>query len=360
MIDALKEAQKGEPGTRSAPQDSSRAAAPAQASLSLGYMASVLGGILGALAAFYGLLFMLHASGNLPPPAFSNSLCVDEKLSFLREQPPASPNLLVIGSSVAWRHFDGATVSQRAQGIRPLNGAFCGLHANQSVYVANWLLDRQPSVRQVLLIAAPQDFADCHKKPDAVFSRNDADDFVYGGASRWPYYLQYFSPVSLIGNARRVKDKRANRIPLDPLVFTAFGDGPLNTAASINGLGYGRPEPLDAACFQAVQSLATRLQKEGRQFIVVSSPLHPDWKAREDADGKFIADFNARLLDVVRTANTNTNTHNDNRYWNADGEWTTARASFTDAIHLRWSAVQDFSAVLATHLQPATASEVPK
>ncbi|CAN5502902.1 hypothetical protein BH10PSE16_BH10PSE16_14770 [soil metagenome] len=346
MADILNESLNGASGMRSRPdKDKSRAAATAQASL--GYMASLLGGVLGALAAFYCLLLMLHTTGNLPPPAFSNSLCIDEKLNFLREQPAASPNLLVIGSSVAWRHFDGAAVVSHAPELRPLNGAFCGLHAHQAVYAANWLLDRQPTVRQVLMIAAPQDFADCSKKKDAVFNRDDADDFVYGGASRWPYYLQYFSPVSLIGNARRVKAKRANLIELDPLVFTSFGDGPLQTKTSLEGLGYGRPEPLDPACFQSLQSLATRLQKEGRQLTVVSSPLNPAWKAREDADGAFIHDFNTRLRDVMKTTG--------NRYWNADAEWTTPLASFTDAIHLRWSAAQDFSAALARHIQPVTA-----
>ena len=211
-----------------------------------------------------GALLLLQTTDNLPPPAFSNSLCIDEKLSFMREHPAGSPNLLVIGSSVAWRHFDGATVAGQSKGIKPLNGAFCGLHANQSVFTAHWLLDRQPTVRQVVLIESPQDFSKCSINRKAVFNRQDADDYVYGGASPWPYYLRYFSPVSLLGNARRVDDKRANRVKLDPLVFTAYGDGPLNTADSLHGLGYGRPEPLDPACFQALESLAQRLQKEGR------------------------------------------------------------------------------------------------
>jgi hypothetical protein len=341
MNEPVNEAAKG-PTTDGSPRADS---APAGASerAPLGYIASLFGGFVGALASFYLLLFMLLATGHLPPPAFTNSLCIDEKLSFMRDHPVASPDLLVIGSSVAWRHFDGAAVANGAQGMRPLNGGFCGLHANQSVYVANWLLDHEPTVRQVLMIASPQDFAECHNKPEAVFDRTDASSFVYGGASRWPYYIRYFSPGSLFGNARRVKDQRANRIELDPLVFDRFGDGPLNTASSRPTLYYGRPAVLDPACFQALQALGTRLQREGRQLMVVATPLHPDWKAKEDPDGKFHDDFNARILEVVKTTNA--------RYWDADRERKTARASFTDAIHLRWSAAQDFSADLALHLR---------
>ncbi|MFG9976623.1 hypothetical protein ACG3QR_33220, partial [Pseudomonas aeruginosa] len=84
-------------------------------------------------------------------------------------------------------------------------GAFCGLHANQSTYVANWLLDREPSVRQVVMIVDPLDFAGCWKVPDAVFDRTHADQYVYQQASRWGYYMRYFSPRSLLRNAQTVK-----------------------------------------------------------------------------------------------------------------------------------------------------------
>jgi hypothetical protein len=314
------------------------------------YLAFVLLGVSGALAAFYGALLMLQSTDNLPPPAFANSLCIDEKLSFMREQPAGSPNLLVIGSSVAWRHFDGATVASQSKGVlKPLNGAFCGLHVNQSAFTANWLLDRLPSIRQVVLIAAPQDFSECSINRQAIFNRQDADDYVYGGASPWPYYLRYFSPVSLMGNARRVKARRANLVELDPLVFTAYGDGPLKTADSLLGLGYGQSKPLDPTCFQALESLAQRLQKEGRPFTVVSSPLHPDWKTTEDASGEFINDFDARLVQSLKATSA--------RFWDADSELKTSNAAFTDALHLRWSAAQDFSIALAKQLLPAHSSQ---
>ena len=202
------------------------------------------------LGAFAALLAWLHHSDNLPPPAFSNSLCVDEKLRFLRHNPIDQPNLLVIGSSVAWRHVDGDVLRSSAPELRPFNGAFCGLHANQSAYVADWLLDRQPSIRQVVMIVDPLDFAGCWKVPDAVFDREDADHYVYQQASRWGYYMRYFSPRSLLRNARTIKAQRANEIEWDPLVFTRHGDGPLEPRAD-RGLFYGEPDPLDNSCFAA-------------------------------------------------------------------------------------------------------------
>lgn len=339
MNELVQKLGKGDDGARTAPDSAGAAALPGAP---MAYLAALVGGMAGAFATFYLALFALLVNGNLPPPAFTNSLCIDEKLNFMREHPVTSPELLVIGSSVAWRHFDGAAVASAAQGVKPLNAGFCGIHINQSVYVANWLLDRNPTVRHVVMIASPQDFAECRKKPTAVFDLEDVNGYVYGGASRWPYYIRYFSPGSLFSNARRIKDRRAGVPGADPLVFDAFGGGPLDTTWSRPTLYYGAPEPTDPVCFQAMRTLADRLHREGRSFMVVSTPLHPEWKAKEDPGGKFLDAMNASILDALTTSKA--------QYWNADTDWKTQRASFTDAIHLRWSAAQAFSAALAQRL----------
>lgn len=308
------------------------------------YLLALLGGLLGSLALFWLTLLVLDRTDNLPPPAFSNSLCVDEKLNFLRQRSPVAPDLLVIGSSVAWRHVDGAAIVRGSPAAQPFNGAFCGLHANQSVYVANWLLDREPSIRQVVMVVDPQDFTGCWKVREAVFDREDVDRYVYQGASPWWYYMRYFSPVSFLRNAVNVKARRANLQEMDPLVFNRYGDGPLDTDKS-RGLYYGEPDALDPVCFKALGRLAERLQGEGRQLTVVSTPLHPDWKAQQDPDGRYLADFDQRLQQALAPTPA--------RYWDADEEWQPAPSSFVDAIHLRWSAAQDFSAVLARQLTPS-------
>lgn len=309
------------------------------------YLLALLVGLFGSLGAFALLLAGLEITDNLPPPAFSNSLCVDEKLSFLRDNPVRDPNLLVIGSSVAWRHVDGEVLVEQAPGSRPFNGAFCGLHANQAVYVANWLLDRHPGIRQVVMIVDPLDFAGCWKVPDAVFDRNDVDSYVNGQVSPWNYYLRYFSPRSLLHNARTIKAQRANLIEWDPLVFNRYGDGPLEPRGD-RGLFYGRPDPLDSGCFTALAALAGRLEQEKRQLMVVSTPLHPQWKEEFDHDGSFLDYFDNRLSAALADSDTA-------RYWNADREWVAPPSAFVDAIHLRWSAVRDFSSALARQLLEA-------
>ncbi len=306
------------------------------------YLMSIFVGLVGALVLFCASLFGLERTGHLPPPAFSNNLCVDEKLNFLRDNPIASPNLLVIGSSVAWRHVDGAVLSAAAPGVRPMNGAFCGLFANQSAYVGNWLLDRHPSIRSVVMIADPQDFAGCWRVPDAVFNRAHVDAYVYDLASPWGYYMRYFAPKSLARNALTVKAQRAGEIEWDPLVFNRFGDGPLVTG-NTRELMYGRPDPLDDQCFAALRGLGERLAKEGRPLTVVSTPLNPEWKEKYDPDGRFLAEFDQRIEHSLNQSGGS--------YWNADKDWTTPPEAFVDAVHMRWSAAQQFTAALAEQLQ---------
>ncbi len=306
------------------------------------YLLSLFAGLFGALTLFCLSLLGLDRTGNLPPPAFSNNLCVDEKLNFLRNNPIRSPNLLIIGSSVAWRHVDGNVLAKAIPQTRPMNGAFCGLFANQSTYVGHWLLDREPGIRSVVMIANPQDFAGCWKVPAAVFNREHVDPYVYEGASHWDYYMRYFAPKSLARNALTVKAQRAGQIEWDPLVFNRFGDGPLQTS-NTRHLMYGRPDALDDNCFDALREMGARLQHEGRRLMVVSTPLHPQWKEQYDPDGTFLADFDKRIAEALSATG--------GTYWNADKDWRTPVNSFVDAVHLRWSAAQEFSEALAERIR---------
>lgn len=310
------------------------------------YLLAVLAGILGSCALFIALLAALNHWGHLPPPAFANSLCADEKLRFLRDRPVASPNLLVIGSSVAWRHIDSGILAEMLPGTKPLNAGFCGLTANQSVFVAHWMLDRYADVRHVLLVVAPQDLTRCRKTRSALFDRKDADSFVYQRASTWPYYFRYFDPVSLVRSAFTIKDRRNGQVDFDVLVFDAYGDGPLDTQRT-RELGYEEQEPLDPACFDALRSLTERLEREGRTLSIVTTPLNPDWLAQEGSRATFVEEANNALLLLSRQQGLS--------YWNAATEWKTPTASFTDAIHLRWSAAQTFTAAVAQHLFPPSA-----
>jgi hypothetical protein len=307
------------------------------------YLVALLIGGIATLAAFVGLLLILDRMGHLPPPPIANNICIDEKLSFLRRHPPTTPNLLVIGSSIAWRHFDGASVVAVAPGTRPLNGGFCGLRANQTVYVANWLLDRLPSVRQVVMIASPQDFETCRMHPDALFDRDAANGFIFEQAWLWGFYFRFFDPASLVRNVSRVRAMRSNIDPISSIVFTPFGDGPIDTTASRRTLEYGGLPGYDPSCFAALRSLAQRLASEDRRFVVVNTPLHPEWKRRHDPDARLLQSLEKNIWAAM--AGTS------GEYWDGDSAMRMEPDAFIDGIHLRWSAARPFSENLARVLR---------
>ncbi|MDJ0387857.1 hypothetical protein QMO56_07005 [Roseomonas sp. E05] len=334
---------------RDAARKAEKVAAPPPPVVRPRYLAAVFGSALGALALFYAALFTLKATDNLPPPAFSNSICVDEKLAFHRQHPIGEPNLLVIGSSVAWRHFDGAVLVQDSPTTKPLNGAFCGLSVNQTRYVADWFLDRRPSIQDVLLITSPQDFENCTTTRTALFDAEDVEDYVLGHGTPWGYYLRYFDLLSLARNAREIAAKRSGENWVDPLVFDPYGGGPLDTRRNRETPLYGMVRNLDSACFDALGRLSARLQQEGRRLMVASTPLNPEWKASGDPEGQTVTEFTHRIRKTLAGNSLA-------EFWDGDAAQVVGPAGFFDAIHLRWSAAKTYTAALVKALHPGMTS----
>jgi hypothetical protein len=308
------------------------------------YLVSVLVGGALSVSGIFGVFLLLQAKGRLPPPPIANNICIDEKLRFLRDRPSMaeSRNLLVVGSSVAWRSIDAGAMVESAQDLQPLNGGFCSLRINQALYVGDWLLQRLPAVRSVVLVASPFDFEGCESRPAAPFDRASADEYVYGGTSKWPFYLRYFDVLSMLRNAMHISDMRKDPDHAIPLIFDEFGDGPLDTEASKPTLIYGAVGKLDRSCFKALGAFAKRMESSGREFAVVTTPLHPDWKEQFDAHG--------RIRQELRQSITNALVQTGGTYWDGDAKVPFGKDAFTDAVHLRWSAAGSFSRVVAEAL----------
>lgn len=252
-------------------------------------MARAMRGYLGALAlgaiAAFGLLLvvlaMLAERQMLPAPQFANSQCVDEKLRAMQLNPPRDANLLVVGSSVAFRHFSGSAARAIAPGLRPYNAGFCHANIRQTGSAARWLVGRLPQVRRVLLIASPFDFEGCAGGPVAQFAIADADAYVFGRqAGLWPY-LRYFDPATLLKNAATIREVRSNPRLFDSMIVTAYGDG--LSAPPWRGLHYDAASP-EPGCMADLAALAGWLGQRGVQLEVTLTPVHPAWAARFGGD----------------------------------------------------------------------------
>ncbi|OCP03075.1 hypothetical protein BC362_18220 [Ensifer sp. LC14] len=288
--------------------------------------------------AFYFLAIVtLDSIGRLPPPAFTNSLCADEKLAFFRDNPPLAPTALILGSSAAWRGIASEEIARRYPAARPLNGSFCGLQVDETAFVADYLLRRYPSVQHVLLLLSQFDMGTCSATGTRVFDGTQVDDFLAGNGPAWTYYFTYFDPVSLVRNASFVKAARENTLPFYPLVFTPYGDGPQTTDMS-RTLDVHRFDVIDPACVSSLRGLVRAITASGRQLIVASLPLLPSEIEGSDLTGA----IHDHMVQEIESAISGTNAI----FWDGERSAQVDASDFVDPVHLRWTGARRFTSQL--------------
>ena len=281
-------------------------------------------------------LLLLRENGNLPPPIVTNNLCFDEKIHWMSYELPSSPpDLLVFGSSVAWRHFDGEEAIESGLAKNPYNLGFCGMRLSQTAFVARYFMTKrkfQFPVRAVI-IASPQDFEGCPSSEEQVFSKTDADEAIFSRTHGWELYLKNVDLVPFVRNARVVKAMRNGANDFDRLMFTRYGDGPVDSTHS-RDLTYGPVTNLKQECFVALKDLARRLSDHEIQTTLVLTPINPQWLSQFDPDRRILNEVRSRVSDALKKS--------DVRVWDASENKLFSEVDFIDAVHLRWSAVKRF------------------
>lgn len=301
------------------------------------YVAALAVGHVLAVAVILLVLSYLSLSGSLPAPLIANSQCIDEKLRAMRLNPPRAPNLLVVGSSVAWRHFNGEEAQRLHPQLRPYNAGFCHANIRQTEASALWLVDRFPTVRSVLLLASPKDFEGCESEPAAQFDFTDADRYVFEGAAPPLYYLRYFDPAAFLRNASTIAVARRDPAVAAPMVINSTGDGP--SRLTWRGLHYAGIAP-EQSCFQALRSLARELGLRGVRLHVTVTPMHPEWKATYGGKA-YPAALERGIEQALEGANA--------EYHPQPME--PKQANFYDAMHLNWDATPAYTAELLSSMK---------
>jgi hypothetical protein len=305
------------------------------------YFLACLGTVLGCYALFLSVLLLLWANGSLPPPIVTNNLCFDEKIHWMSyELPSSTPDLLVFGSSVAWRHFDGGQAIESGLAKNPYNLGFCGLRLSQTAFVARYFLTKQKfqyPVR-VVIIVSPQDFEGCVSAEEQVFSKPDADEAIFSRTHGWGLYWKNVDPVPFVRNASAVKAMRSGANDLNRLMFTRYGDGPVDSTHS-RDLTYGPVTNLKQECFVALKDLVQDLSGHKIRSTLVLTPINPQWLSRYDPNRRILSEVRSRLSEALKKS--------DVRVWDASENKSFSELDFTDAIHLRWSAVGRFMTAMA-------------
>jgi hypothetical protein len=307
----------------------------------LAYFIGCLGTVVGCYVILGCSLLVLRATGNLPPPIVTNNLCFDEKLQWMsRELPSSPPDLLVFGSSVAWRHFDSKQAIESGLAKNPYNLGFCGMRLSQTAFLVKYFMSKEEFhfPLRAIVIASPQDFEGCAGPEEQVFSKQEADDAISSSAGRLKLYLKNFDFVPLVRNATLVKAMRRAAIALDPLVLTKNGDGPLDTDAS-RGLTYGQITDLRQGCFSALRDIAEQFSDRKIQFALLLTPINPRWVSEYDPNHRMLNSLHSRIAETLKGS--------DAQIWDASESKLFSEPDFADSIHLRWSAARRLTAVMA-------------
>lgn len=300
--------------------------------------------VAGGLAAVYFLVALVWPQ-NLPAPAISRLIHIDEKLRFIREHPQLDPRIIAVGSSITWRQLDGAAIEAVAGGPGTFfNGATAFLKIHQTRALTRFYLDHFDNVEAVLLLAGLPDFSDCSDEPAGLFDPQDASRYAF---LNWPplfFYFRYFSPQRYLTAAINLDERR---IPFaGDLFLDAYSSGPLRIPVGPkSGLRYASFRT-DPACLETLDKMADELASQGIALKVVIPPANPEyWRAYPEmqaAMGRIDAHLHARLRG--RGAQV-MSLYGDSRF--ASGE-------FVDAFHLQWPSAQRLTRLIADSLDYPT------
>jgi hypothetical protein len=307
------------------------------------YFVGVIGGCvltLAALAAGFGLLAW---TGRLAAPPISKIEHLDEKLRFLRNHPEIDPSLVVVGSSMAWRQFDGAPFAARLGPGHVLNGATAFLKVHQTRFLTKFYMDHFPRLKTVLLMIGPPDFQNCSTIPAELFDPVDASGYVFEQDSPASFYMRYFSALHYLRRARNYQERETPLI--GDLFMDGYGSGPLQRPPEMmKGLRYGRLH-FDGACIDNLLAMLPEIAARGIQPILVFSPVNPEFRQR-------YPDTMRQLRSVIARVRKETDPKVE-ILDTSEGEF--RAMDFFDAVHLQWPAVQLYSTQLAKLVLPQSA-----
>jgi hypothetical protein len=307
------------------------------------YYVGLLGGALVAFAMIVGGLELLTWTDRLPAPPITKVEFLDEKLRFLRERRDLDPTLVLVGSSMALRQFDGRPFASRIGQRHVLNGASTLINVHQTRFLTSFYMEHLPKLQTIILMLGPPDFENC-TTPANLFDPEDASGYAFKQDIAAPLYLRYFAPVLYLRRARNFQERR---VPLKgDFWMDEYGSSPLQwTPEMMRGLRYEALK-FDRSCVDGLLQTLTDIKAKGIRPVVVLSPVHPEYRQKypeaiqrlKEVGGK----VGAELREGVDFFDMS----------ESDFE----AADFFDAVHLQWTAVQRFSDKLADLVLPSKAA----
>ncbi|MCE6952537.1 hypothetical protein LAZ29_16510 [Cereibacter sphaeroides] len=270
----------------------------------------------------------------MPPPAISGSIATDEKLRYLRQRGDEPVDVLAVGSSITWKHLDGAPFD--ARGGKFVNGGTAYLRIHETRTLTRFYLDLYPGISHVVMLSALPDFSGC-TGDGSIMDLDDARAYVRGDRPVAYFYMRYFAPLRYAMQARR---REQQQVPFDGFGYwmNEHGTTPSTRPTDANDELRYEELPLEPACLEALDQLEAELAARGIDFTLVLTPVAPRYsglyprtvRAMDDA-ARFARTHGIRVLDYS----------DDKTYGNSD---------FWDAFHMQWPAAKRLSREVAETL----------
>ncbi|MGP3722278.1 hypothetical protein SAMN05421763_11024 [[Luteovulum] sphaeroides subsp. megalophilum] len=287
----------------------------------------------GALAAAFTAAAAIWPD-RMPPPAISGSIATDEKLKYLRDRGREPVDVLAIGSSITWKHLDGAPFDGRVGNF--VNGGTAYLQVHEIRTFTRFYLDLYPRISQVVMLSALPDYGTCAGE-GRIMDLEDAASYVRGRMPEAWFYMRYFAPLRYVLQARR----RSERLkPYDAFGYwlDRHGTTPSMLPTEVGyDLRYDEIA-LDPACLEALDGLNRDLTARGVTFTLVMTPvaprysdLHPATTRATERIESFARSRGIRLIDFF-------------------GDPSFEDADFWDAFHMQWPAARRLSREVADTL----------
>jgi hypothetical protein len=280
--------------------------------------------VLGWLVFGVGLLGLLEFKGRLAPPPLSATLCIDEKISFLRNRDLSQVRIMGAGSSATWRNLDMSVFG--LDPTKALNAAPCFLHIDQTAFLVSLLAEMMPNLQNVITIVAPRDFENCSPQLTQIFDPALGTAFIQKQIPVWlPYVVNMRAPY-ILRTAITLPSERAFNAQ------DAYGSSPLKQAFS------WRPAPVfDERCFVAFKNYSLAMAQKHVRLWIATVPTMPEWADSYDPTGVIIKEWTHRLKALSQSGTQI-----------VDGREISFRSEqFADSVHLLSPFHHEFSQFVA-------------
>jgi hypothetical protein len=290
------------------------------------------------------MFVILDQTGRLKAPSLANRLSFDEKLRYLRQEPPDQVEVLLLGSSTTLHGIDGAILREQL-GIRGdvLNLGVQDLRVNQIGFHAEVFLPQYPDIAHVIMISTTLDYKDCGSVETRFFAPEDVLGYLNGGFSLY-YYFRYLDLQGTLKRAREMRHLRSTITDLESVAFDEHGSLLLEVPREgiVDRVWEGDPITLDPPCYPALRRLAEGLRERGIRFTFVIAPMRPGYLAGRDPDGALITEHLQRLGTAMQDTGA--------IVINAHDALDVPEAAFFDAYHLKRDHARQFTRFVSERL----------